>query len=205
MTRVILVRHGETLWNAGRKFQGQSDIALNAVGLKQAELTAQRLANENIDAAYSSDLKRSRETAETIARGRGLDVRARSELREINFGEWEGMTFEEISAHSPGALERMRADTESVRPPGGESWSDVRQRVQAVFDEIYHQYPTGTVLVVSHVNPLKLFLSSLLGSELSLMFRTRLTNCSVSMAEYGLEGGTITLLNDDCHLRGLET
>ncbi|MBI4318840.1 MAG: histidine phosphatase family protein [Chloroflexi bacterium] len=204
MTRLILVRHGETIWNVDRRFQGQSDIGLNVRGEQQAELTAQRLSDEAIEAVYSSDLQRCLETAGIIARDRGLAVRARPELREINFGEWEGMTFQEISTHSPGYLDRMRADTESVRPPGGETWAEVQQRVDAIFGEIRHAHPIGIVLVVSHVNPLRVLICSLLGCVLSQMFRVRWSNCGVSIVEVGPSGGTILLLNDDCHVRGLK-
>ena len=139
MTTLLLVRHGETDWNRELRIQGSSDTDLNETGRAQARELAQELAEERLDAVYSSDLRRARETAELVTAGRGLDVRLDSALRERSFGSWEGLTREQIVERFG---EHARHD--------GESDEQVRERMLEAVRRIAAEHPHEEVLVVSH-------------------------------------------------------
>ena len=126
-----LVRHGETDWNLNERIQGQTDTPLNATGRRQADLLGRRLDDVHFDAMYSSDLARTYETAQLVAKGRDLAIVADPDLREFSFGEWEGLTDAEIEARQPGALtERISAGNEAFSAPGGENTWQVLERVR---------------------------------------------------------------------------
>lgn len=150
MTRVVLVRHGETDWNAEGRYQGQSNVALNATGMAQARDVARRLRTERLDAIYTSDLTRAVQTAEAVAGETGAPIHFDVRLREIDQGEWEGLLLAEIEARYAEAFRRRRLDPLGTRPPGGESVGEVRQRVLEALREIHRVHPNGTVAVVSH-------------------------------------------------------
>lgn len=150
MTRLALVRHGETDWNAEGRYQGQSDVALNANGLAQAEDLAQRLRGQKFEAIYTSDLARAEQTAEALAAATDAPLRRDPRLREINQGEWEGLLLPEIEARYAEAFRLRRLDPLATRPPGGETVGQVRERVLEVIREIRHTHPGGSVAVVSH-------------------------------------------------------
>lgn len=151
MTRFCLVRHGQTAWNLEGRYQGQSDIPLNAAGLEQARELARTLQNVRFDAVYSSDLVRALETANTIiALQDHLQVHVDPRLREINQGEWEGVQIEEIRAHYAHLWQARQVDPVNLRPPGGETVGEVFQRMHSALDEIAGLYLGGNVLVVSH-------------------------------------------------------
>ena len=138
MTTLLLARHGETDWNRERRLQGSSDTELNALGREQARKLAVELAPVELDAVYSSDLRRARETAEIVAATKNLEIRTDRDLRERSFGSWEGLTRDEIA-------ERFGAGRHD-----GESDETVRSRVLAAVRRIVAQQPQGNVLVVSH-------------------------------------------------------
>ena len=147
MARLLLARHGETDWNLGRRVQGHTDIPLNATGIAQAQSLAERLATEPLVAAYSSDLARARDTAATVAAPHGLSVSIDPDLREKNFGSWEGLTDTEISARFPAATRGAWGD--------GETTEEVAERVVAALLRVRQAHPAGLVLVVSHGGPLR--------------------------------------------------
>jgi probable phosphoglycerate mutase len=150
LTRLVLVRHGETDWNAEGRYQGQSDVPLNTNGVAQAEALARQLRGERFDAIYSSDLARAAQTAEVLAGATGVPVHYDPRLREIDQGEWEGLLLADIEARYAEAFERRRLDPLATRPPGGETVGQVRQRVLEVIDELRRDYPNSTVAIVSH-------------------------------------------------------
>jgi broad specificity phosphatase PhoE len=147
MTTILLARHGETDWNVERRIQGHADTPLNETGRGQAQAMADALAGERIDAVYSSDLLRAHETARIVAERRGLEVTAIRDLRERNFGTWEGLTDDEIFARYPEAATGSWGD--------GETREDMAQRVFEALRRIAETHPEGYVLVVSHGGPLR--------------------------------------------------
>ncbi|MFA4835994.1 MAG: histidine phosphatase family protein, partial [Dehalococcoidia bacterium] len=163
MARLILVRHGETEWNRLLKYQGQKDIELNKRGLWQAKQTAMRLAPERVDAIYSSDLKRAVKTAEIIAASLGMtgDIQRTPLLREMNFGDFEGLTFEEIDKHYQKIiLDSMswKHRSPDMRAPNGESLSDVAARVDRFIEHLNPHNLDKTVLIVAHGGSLQLLI-----------------------------------------------
>jgi len=150
MTELILIRHGETDWNNEGRYQGQSDVPLNATGQKQAEDLAQKLRQETLDAIFSSDLARAQQTAQVLSDMNGASLFLDSRLREIDQGEWEGMLFDDIRRRYKKAFEKRLRDPLQVAPPGGETVGQVRERVLEAIKEIINRYPHGLVAVVSH-------------------------------------------------------
>ncbi|MGH3065744.1 MAG: histidine phosphatase family protein [Gaiellaceae bacterium] len=162
MTRLILVRHGETEWNAKQQFQGHADPGLNELGRRQAQDLAESLALMQIDAIYSSDLKRARETAETIGERVGLRVHEMSELREVDVGEWTGLTHEEIEELYPGALHRWRSGTGDGWELG-ESYERLTARLLRAFRVIADRHPNDRVLIVGHGGTIRAMLAHVSG------------------------------------------
>jgi probable phosphoglycerate mutase len=148
VTELLLVRHGETDWNRDRRFQGHADQPLNEAGREQARALADELAGERIDVVYTSDLVRAHETAEIVAARLGVDVVARSELREIDVGDWEGLTWPEIEERHP---EGARAWHEHGHGwESGETYDQLGERIIAALQRIAADHPAQRVLVVGH-------------------------------------------------------
>lgn len=150
MTELWLVRHGETDWNREGRLQGHGDPPLNATGLAQAERVADMLAGRRVDAVWSSDLRRARQTADAIARTTGVPVHLDPRLREVDHGEWSGLVKDDVAAMHPSEWSRWASEPLTGRPPGGESVLDVARRVGAAADDIQLSHPSGRVVVVSH-------------------------------------------------------
>jgi broad specificity phosphatase PhoE len=150
MTRLILVRHGETDWNREGRYMGQTDQPLNDKGLAQAEAAAHSLQGTTLAAIYTSDLRRARQTAEAMARTTGATVVVDRRLRELGQGNWEGQLFSHIEQVDAELLARRRTDPMDTRPPGGESVREAQGRVLPLLAELAHRYPTDRVAVVSH-------------------------------------------------------
>ena len=150
MTQLCLVRHGQTDWNRIGRYQGQSDVPLNANGHAQAKSLAAQLKEQTFSAIYASDLMRARETAAPIAKEAGLPVQFDERIREINQGEWEGQLVDDIKARNANLWAQRIGDPASVRPLGGETVGEVAARVHTALDDIARLHPDGTVLVVSH-------------------------------------------------------
>ena len=153
MTEILLARHGETDWNLESRVQGHTDRPLNATGLEQARALADLLARERLVAVYASDLVRARDTAVIVAGVHGLDVTLDPDLREKNFGSWEGLTDTEIGDLFPDAVRGRWGD--------GETTEAVTVRAVAAVDRIRELHPIGGVLVVSHGGPLRAILAHL--------------------------------------------
>lgn len=155
MTRLWLVRHGETDWNNTGRYQGQADPPLNANGLAQAQrigglLAGELLAKNGIEAIYSSDLQRALHTAQIIGEKLKLPVQVDLRLREVSLGKWEGMLVGEIRAAFPQEWQARQEDPLYARPPGGESLVGVAERVWEALDQIVRHHPDGGVVIVSH-------------------------------------------------------
>lgn len=147
MAQILLARHGETDWNLGRRVQGHTDIPLNATGIAQAQALADELAHEPIVAVYSSDLSRARDTAAAVAARHGLPVSVDPNLREKNFGSWEGLTDTEIRERFPDAKRGAWGDAETTEA--------VAERVVTALSRVDQAHPDALVLVVAHGGPLR--------------------------------------------------
>lgn len=151
VTRICLVRHGETAWNAERRLQGHTDIPLNDTGLAQASATANRLAAERFDAAYSSDLARARQTASAIAQRCGLTPAFDPALRERHYGSFQALTYDEARTRFPADYHRFETRDPDFRfPEGGESLHEFAERIRTTLETIAHRHAHGTVLIVTH-------------------------------------------------------
>jgi alpha-ribazole phosphatase len=204
MTKVILVRHGQTLWNVDCRYQGQSDICLNETGIKQAKLLAARLLGEDVAAIYASDLGRAQITAEEIAKHHNLSVNIVPELREISFGEWEGMSFGEINEKWPGAMERIFKQPDAVQIPGGETYQEVQQRAMQAVEKLVKKHPEETIIVVSHGATIRTILCAALNIPLTSVWRIRQDNTAVNIIEYHQDNwASVVLMNDIHHLKDM--
>ena len=201
MSRLLLVRHGITAYNSSRRFAGYSDVELSEEGHQQVESLRDYLASERIDAAYSSDLKRALVTAEVICAGRDLDIITCPELREANYGEIEGLTFEEISQHHPEVAELVANFDLSLKFPGGESFEGFIERTVRFLDRLDQHGPSETILIVSHSGPLRTLACQLLGIGQGCWWQLRFDNASLSILDTYPRGVILTRLNDVSHLR----
>ncbi|MEV0123599.1 bifunctional RNase H/acid phosphatase [Streptomyces sp. NPDC050703] len=200
----VLLRHGETPLTPEKRFSGSggSDPSLSDVGRGQAERAAAAFAARGtIQAVVSSPLKRCQETAHTVAARLGLDVHLEEDLREADFGDFEGLTFAEARARHPEELNAWLTSPEAA-PPGGESFTAVARRVAAARDRLTAAYARRTVLLVTHVTPIKTLVRLALGAPPESMFRMELSAASVSAVAYYADGNaSLRLLNDTSHLR----
>lgn len=201
MTRLIIVRHGQTIWNLERKYQGHSDIALTEKGLKQAEAVAVRLAAEPVDAVYASDLSRAFKTAECIAAKHNLKVGLVPALREIKFGDWEGLTYEEITVRWPGLLGKLWSTPDELEIPGGESFHQLKARAYDAVTKIVAAHPEQTVAIVAHGGTIGTILCAMLNIHLNHVWSIRQDNTAVNIVEYYEGRPTICLLNCIRHLQ----
>lgn len=163
---LILVRHGQTDWNLEGRYQGGTDVPLNATGREQAEGLAAELSSRRIDALYSSPLGRALETARAIARGRGLELRTDPRLKEIDLGEWEGMLARRIAELYPELHRQWVEDPRPVRPPGGESIREVHDRAIAAVEEMVRRHTGGSICLVTHKVAMVVIRTHYLGLDL---------------------------------------
>jgi broad specificity phosphatase PhoE/ribonuclease HI len=202
-TRLILVRHGETILNTQGRYSGRHDVPLSPFGERQAEATAHRVAGlaPAVAAVVSSPLQRCTTTAAAIAATTGVPpVVAEDDLIECDFGEWEGLTFAEVRAQWPDELDAWLTTT-SAAPPGGESLQQVAKRVRRAVSGLRDSYPGEPVVVVSHVWPLKLMLRDALAAGDAFLHRLLLSPAGVSVVD-SYEDGTIAVptVNDTSHV-----
>jgi probable phosphoglycerate mutase len=174
----MLCRHGRTDWNDQGRYQGQIDVPLNAEGWEQARFLGQTLRGESIDAVYASDLSRAVDTAAEIARYHGLPVRRDARLREINQGEWEGLTVNEIHEGWRELHRRWESAPLSVTLPGGESVADVQRRSLQALAELLREHPHGLLCVVSHKVVMTVIRCAVTGDSLEQALRRLPANAS---------------------------
>jgi ribonuclease H / adenosylcobalamin/alpha-ribazole phosphatase len=188
-TTTLLLRHGETEHTIGRLFSGSggADPPLATTGLAQAAAAAAALTGRGITAIVSSPMRRARQTADAAASAVGLPVREIDELRECDFGEWEGHTFAEVRERWPQELAGWLGST-SVAAPGGESLDAVDRRVRRARDKVLARHSEGTVLVVCHVNPIKALVRVALGAPATALYRMELSPASLSRIEWYANG-----------------
>ena len=200
MSKLLLVRHGDTEANSAERYWGSSDVKLSAAGLRQADGLRRRLATETIDTVYSSDLSRALVTAETIASGRQLEVVTCAELREIDFGKFEGLTFTEVSQLYPEVAKLWVERNPSLEFPGGEKLAGFDKRIGKFISRLKKHSPEETILIVARAGTLRVLMCRLLGIELKHRWQFRLNLGSLSILETYPQGGILTRLNDVSHL-----
>jgi len=202
MGTLLIVRHGETDWNAQGRIQGHTDIRLSEKGAEQARSLRQRLADCQIDVAYSSDLKRTSETAKLALGDRDLVLNQTPRLREYHKGVFEGMTLEEIKSQYPAEYPKYLEKDLSYAPEGGETTRDVSIRMASIFEEIKTKHLEETVLVVSHGGVLRAAMVSLLGMPLEGNWSFVFGNCGLTMVETFADNAVLRLFNDTSHITG---
>ena len=201
MTKIIFVRHGQTEWNVLGRYQGQTDIALSPLGIEQAEKLAAHFPVDKVEAVYSSDLVRAMTTARCVADLFGLTVEPRPELRELNFGDWEGLTYDEIVAKWPDALNNFFQHPDVLEIPHGESFPKLRERALDAVEKIVACHPNQTVAVFAHGAILRTILTAALHMDLKYVWNIRQFNTAVNIVTYTEHGTTVELLNGTGHLK----
>ncbi|MDM4142658.1 MULTISPECIES: bifunctional RNase H/acid phosphatase [Mycobacterium] len=202
-TRLLLLRHGQTELSVQRRYSGRGNPALTELGRRQADAAARYLAQRGgISAVFASPLQRAYDTAAAAAKALGLDVTVDDDLIETDFGAWEGLTFGEAAERDPELHGRWLRDT-STAPPDGESFDAVADRVSRARDRIVAAQQGTTVLLVSHVTPIKMLLRQALDAGPGILYRLHLDLASLSIAEFYSDGASsVRLVNQTAYLGG---
>jgi 2,3-bisphosphoglycerate-dependent phosphoglycerate mutase len=203
VTRLILIRHGETAWNRATRIQGHTDIPLSPLGLAQAERLAEALADEPLAAIYASDLSRARQTAEAVARARGLSVRLDPDLRERAFGRFEGLSWDEIARDYPEDAARWRRRDPDFAVGGGESLNVFSARCLQAARRSAAAHPGQSIALVAHGGVLDCLYRAATRAALEAPRSWQLGNASINRLLATAEGFTLVGWNDDRHLAGL--
>ncbi|MGC4941995.1 bifunctional RNase H/acid phosphatase [Kribbella sp. DT2] len=189
-TRLIFLRHGETAHTVDKRFSGSGgdDPGLSEIGREQAEAAAQYIAGLGpIDAVIASPMLRTRQTAAAVAERLGLEVEVRDAWVECSFGDWDGHTFAEVQEKWPDALNAWLGST-TVAPPGGESFDACARRARTARDAVLTSYPGKTVVVVTHVTPIKLMVRGVLQAPMASLFRMELKPATVTEINWYADG-----------------
>jgi broad specificity phosphatase PhoE len=201
MRRLLLARHGQSVSNAVRRFQGAQDVALSPLGIRQAGALGLAVGRRPIAHVYASPLERARRTAEIALAGLDLPITMVDDLRELSLGEWEGCTVEEIRTRPGDPYAQWVRDPVQCLPPGGEPLADVQARVLRVVERIAAAHPNGDdVLIVSHGGVISALLAHWLGLPLSSIWRIAVANCSLSE----ISPPRVVSVNETGHLRDID-
>ena len=201
MRRLLLARHGQSVSNAIRRFQGAQDVALSPLGMRQAEALGQAVSRRAIAHVYVSPFERARDTAAIALAGLGLPLTVVDDLRELSLGEWEGCTVEEIRTRPGDPYARWVRDPVQCPPPGGEPLADVQARVLRAVERITAAHPNGDdVLIVSHGGVISALLAHCFGLPLSSIWRIAVANCSLSE----IAPPRVVSVNETGHLRDID-
>ena len=200
MTRLYLVRHGETIWNAESRAQGSRNVALSETGRQQAHLLAERIQHYAIDKIISSDLDRAYETGKILGETLGLEVEKLEALKEMNFGAWEGLTISEIQAKYSAHYTIWRNKPHDAEIPDGESLIRVQKRGLDSINRIVEDNANKNIVVVSHGTMIKAIILGILDIDLSYFYKIKQDNTSMNIIEYKSYGPVVVTLNDIAHL-----
>ena len=200
MMRLILVRHGQTEWNAGGRYQGQSNVALSDTGRKQARFLAERFPVRQLDAIYTSDLDRAKETAECVGKRLGLTVCPEKAFRELSFGDWEGLTYQEISSRWPEEAEKLFTAPDELVIPHGETFRDLQKRALDKIYSLYERHIDQTVAVFAHGAINKTILAGLMHIPLHYLWSLRQDNTAVNILRLDDGYVMVELINSTSHL-----
>jgi probable phosphoglycerate mutase len=211
--RLYLVRHGQTAWNAQKRFMGQLDIPLDETGRAQVAALGNRLKDEHVDMIYASDLSRAWDTALAIESClashadplalpavAGHCIKPDPRLREMNFGDWQGLTYAEIQERDPQNLAHWEEDRLHHAPPNGETLLDFSERVISAYREWCTAHAEQKILLVGHGGSLQLLLAHALGLSPDKFWQLQLSNASLTDLRVYDSGAILNLLNDTCHL-----
>jgi len=208
VTRIILIRHGQTEWNRVERFRGRADVPLNDTGLAQAEATGQRVASDASPsrerqpvAIYSSPLSRAVKTAEAIAKHFNLPVQTHPGIADIDYGQWQGLTPDEVKERWPEFHHAWYSAPHTVRIPGGETLDDLRVRSMAMVNELAARHAGQTIVLVGHTVVNRVILLGVLGLGNDRFWRLRQDTCAINVFEVDSGEFTLMSLNDTCHLR----
>jgi broad specificity phosphatase PhoE len=201
--RVLLVRHAETAWNRERRYQGWQDTQLSQAGRAQAEAAGRLLAAEPLAAVWSSPLRRARETAAAIATPHGLPVRVDEAFREMGFGQWEGLSTEEVRARFPGAHRAWLETPHLAIVPGAESLVEVRERVRTGLGLLRGAHEDQRICVVSHGITSRVLILEALGLGLDRVWSLQLSSTGISELEFREDWSMVHRMNTLVHLEGL--
>lgn len=193
-TRIYLVRHGEIEGSGRFRYNGQTEVPLTPRGIEQYRALAGRLKDEPLAACYTSDLSRCLDGAEILCAGRGLRPIPRTELRELSFGDWEGLTWSELEERFPDQWRARMNDFVGYRAPGGESLNDLRERVLPVIGEIVEQHRGKQVLVVAHGGVNRVVLLDAVGAPPLSMFRIEQDFGCLNIIDYYPDGNPVVKL-----------
>ena len=201
MALFYLVRHGETEWNAENRICGRTDVPLSPTGRRQAEKLAARLKPVPFEVLYSSPLERALASARLLSSAVGLEPILEERLVELDYGQWEGKTLQEIARYDPETLRAWENDPGAVAPPGGESGAAAQRRVVSFLDPLAGRHTRGPVLVVFHKTVCRLAICHVLGIPAS-QYRRRLVmdNAALSVIQSQPDGWQLITYNDTAHL-----
>ncbi len=203
MASWLIVRHGETEWNAGGRIQGHTDVGLSDRGARQSRLVAGRLAEVAIDFAYSSDLRRSAETAREILGRRRVHLQTTPRLREYHKGVFEGLTADETKRRYPELYAASLVKDLDFAPPGGESTRQISARIASFVADVRDRHADDNVLIVGHGGTLRAVFVALMELPLAANWRFFLDNCGLSVVDVYPDNSVLRLYNDTSHLDGL--
>jgi broad specificity phosphatase PhoE len=199
-TATLLLRHGQTSMSAQKRYAGRSDVPLTDAGVQQAAAAAKRLASAGLGVIVTSPLLRTVQTAQEVAAVTGAAVVTDDGFRETDFGAWEGLTFAEVRERWPGELTAWLADPE-VAPPAGESLTEVSGRVTAALHRVLAARAGQTVLIVSHVTPIKTLVAAALLAPPAALYRMHLDLAALSEIDWYADGpAVLRSFNDTSHL-----
>jgi broad specificity phosphatase PhoE len=203
MTKVYLVRHGQTAWNVGEIFRGRADIPLDETGKREVHLAGEALKAETIHAVYSSPLSRSMETAENIAKFHSIPVKPLDAIIDISYGEWEGLSLHQVQQKYPDLSSLWLREPHEVHFPKGETLDDVRLRTMSALDELVGQHVNENIVLVAHRVPNKVICCALLGLDNSHFWRIQQDTASTNLFTYKDGQWLICYLNDTSYLKVL--
>jgi broad specificity phosphatase PhoE len=205
MSRIVLVRHGETDWNREEIFRGRIDVKLNTTGLRQAEATGRSLEKIRIKVIYTSPLSRAKNTAEMIAQFQNSHIIDDEDFIDMHFGEWQGMSLREVRERYKDLYHTWKTEPQKVKFSGGESLKEVAERSMIALQRITERHSEDTVGIISHRVICKAMILCIMGLPLSRFWDVRQDTCAVNIFDYQNGRWIIELLNDTCHVKSLES
>jgi broad specificity phosphatase PhoE len=204
MTSVYLIRHGETAWNKEEIFRGRTDISLNEIGFREAELVGEYLKGKDIHVIYSSPLSRARETARRIAQVFNLKVQPLEGITDMSFGKWEGRPLKEVQIHDRELYRQWIEQPHLLKLPGGESLDEVRVRAMAALEEVIQYHHEKNLVLVSHRVINKVIICGILGIDNSHFWQIGQDPTAINLIQYKNGKYILSFMNETCHLKLLK-